>query len=380
MSDGDMADTRLAEADLAPGLWVLDDPAEATPEWMTSVLRAGGTDLEVTGLSYEPIGTGQLGASYRFTLDGRPGPDARGALPRTVVLKMGTGPAEIRDLIGVGYRTEIGFYRLFAPAARIRVPRCWSADITADSRQFTLVLEDAHPALPGSQVDGCTVAQAAAAVRNLAGLHASFWNDESLTGGGLDWLRRGNERTLTGFGRLLVKATADFVARFQGSLPAEDAETLHATADAMAGSRWGARIAGRHSLIHGDYRLDNLLFDGNDSVTAVDWQSLEVGFPARDLAYFLSTALAPRLRRAHEKELVAAYHGALVGHGVAGYSPDDCFTDYRLGTPQGPLITVLGCVYSASAPTETSDRMFLSMVGNACAAIRDLGTLELLAA
>ncbi|WP_349305912.1 phosphotransferase [Pseudofrankia sp. DC12] len=359
--------------EVAPGEWVLDDPADVTPAWMTSVLRAGGTDLDVAGLSYEPIGTGQLGASYRFVLDV---PDAGPDAPRTVVLKMATGPTEIRDLIGLGYRTEVNFYRLFAPAARIRVPRCWSADITADARRFTLVLEDAHPALPGSQVAGCTAEQAATAVRNLAGLHASFWNDETLTGDGHQWLRRGDERALIGFGRLLVRAAADFVERFRAVLPPEDADTLTRTADAMSG--WGRRIAGRHSLIHGDYRLDNLLFAGGGDVTAVDWQSLEVGFPGRDLAYFLSTALPTELRRTDQKALVAAYHETLVGFGVADYSLDDCFLDYRLGMPQGPLITVLGCMYSASAPTETSDRMFLSMATNACAAIRDLGTLDLL--
>ncbi|ADP81882.1 phosphotransferase [Pseudofrankia inefficax] len=372
MKSGNLSDTPLDEPEAAPGVWVVDDPAEVTPEWMTSVLRAGGTDLEVTGLSYEPIGTGQLGASYRFVLDA----GADDYAPRTVVLKMATGPTEVRDLIGLGYRTEVNFYRLFAPAAQIRVPRCWSADITADARQFTLVLQDAHPALPGSQVEGCTVEQAAAAVRNLAGLHASFWNDDRLTGDGLPWLRRGDERALTNFGRLLVTATAGFVERFAARLAPEDADTLRQTAAAMSG--WGRRIEGRHSLIHGDYRLDNLLFAGADDVTAVDWQSLEVGFPGRDLAYFLSTALPPALRRTDQKALVGAYHEALVGYGVADYSLDDCFTDYRLGMPQGPLITVLGCMYSASAPTERSDQMFLSMAANACAAIRDLGTLDLL--
>jgi hypothetical protein len=44
---------------------------------------------------------------------------------------------------------------------------------------------------------------------------------------------------------------------------------------------------------------------------------------------------------------------------------------------QGPLTTVIGCVYSAKRPTESSNRMFLSMITNVCAAIRELGTLGL---
>ena len=50
----------------------------------------------------------------------------------------------------------------------------------------------------------------------------------------------------------------------------------------------------RFSLMHGDYRLDNMLFDPDRTrVTVVDWQTLGVGLPARDLAYFLATSLRP---------------------------------------------------------------------------------------
>ena len=46
------------------------------------------------------------------------------------------------------------------------------------------------------------------------------------------------------------------------------------------------------AVIHGDYRLDNLMFppDG-DGVVALDWQTVGVGPPARDIAYFLGTSL-----------------------------------------------------------------------------------------
>ena len=44
-------------------------------------------------------------------------------------------------------------------------------------------------------------------------------------------------------------------------------------------------------LIHGDYRLDNLMFPPHGTgVVAVDWQTLAVAPPARDLAYFLATS------------------------------------------------------------------------------------------
>ena len=44
--------------------------------------------------------------------------------------------------------------------------------------------------------------------------------------------------------------------------------------------------------MHGDYRLDNLMFpEHGDGVVAVDWQTLAIGPPGRDLAYFLATSV-----------------------------------------------------------------------------------------
>ncbi|MFC5748323.1 phosphotransferase [Actinomadura rugatobispora] len=356
----------------------VDDPAEVTPAWLTEVLRAGGADVEVARLRFEPIGTGQTGASYRFHLDVRPergGADAR--VPRTVVLKMAAGPEKVRKRLAPGYRSEVGFYRTFASSAAIRVPRCWSAEMSPDARSFTLVLEDAHPALPGRQTEGCTLAQATAAVRNLAGLHASFWNDERLDHGS-SWLRSLDASGMAIMAKMLAKATAAFVDRYRAELSPEDVDTLHRTAGAVAD--WGRHTFTRRTLIHGDYRLDNLMFGPEDDVLAVDWQTLEAGFPARDLAYFLSTALPPEIRRPHEEVLVGAYHERLVHHGVADYPAELCFDDYRRGMLQGPLITVIGCISASGPRTADSDRMFLSMAAHTCAAIRELGTLDLLSA
>ena len=88
----------------------------------------------------------------------------------------------------------------------------------------------------------------------------------------------------------------------------------------------------RFALLHGDYRLDNLLFDpGQSWVSVVDWQTLGVGLPARDLAYFTATSLNPQLRPTIEKDLVKDYHRALLGYGVTGYDFDACWRDYRSG-------------------------------------------------
>ena len=115
----------------------------------------------------------------------------------------------------------------------------------------------------------------------------------------------------------------------------------------------------------------------DDEVVAVDWQSAAVGPPLRDVAYFLGTSLEVDRRRSHEESLVAGYHAAILERGVDGYDAGDCWHDYRLGQLQGPMITVIGCMYASGERSERSDAMFLAMTRRSCAAIRDLGSLEL---
>jgi hypothetical protein len=355
---------------------IVDDPADVTPEWLSRVL---GT--EVVGLRHERLGGGQLSACYRFHLDvTTPG------APTSVVLKLATGTPAGRARIVPGYRSEVGFYQRFADTARIRAPHCFSATITPDGQCFTLVLADGHPARPGNQLDGCTLPRAEAAIRNLAGLHTPFWQRDDLADG-LTWLRRSDEATLTFLAEVFAGATTPFLDRFRADLDPATVDTLLRTADRFG--NWGRHVGDRHTLTHGDYRLDNLLFAdltemnaaemNAAEVTALDFQSLEIGFPGRDVAYFLSTALTPELRRAHEQDLVRIYHDELARFGITDHPFEECFRDYRLGPLQGPLLTVLGCVYGTNDDTEASDAMFRSMITNSCTAIRDLGTLELIA-
>nr|MDT0666017.1 hypothetical protein [Micromonospora sp. DSM 115978] len=131
---------------------VVDDPVDVTPEWMTAALRAGGTEATVASLHYDRVGTGQIGASYRFhlTYDGATYDSVRGGKgPATVVVKMAAGDPAERDIVRRGYQREVGFYGRFAGSLPVRTPRCWQAAISEDGRFFTLVLEDAHPARPG---------------------------------------------------------------------------------------------------------------------------------------------------------------------------------------------------------------------------------------
>jgi len=224
------------------------------------------------------------------------------------------------------------------------------------------------------QVDGCTVEQAAGAVRNLAALHASSWCDPSLADHGFLAPIGGEVAEL--FAAAFTTAVDQFVDRYAPPLDEDDVATLRA-ASAVMGD-WLVDRPEPFAVVHGDYRLDNLMFPPEgDEVAALDWQSVSVGPPTRDLAYFLGNSLHPDDRRAHEDDLVAVYHRELVGRGVDGYDLDRCAEDYRAGHLQGPLITVLGAIYATAERSEAADAMFLAMATRSCAAIRELGTLAL---
>ena len=151
--------------------------------------------------------------------------------------------------------------------------------------------------------------------------------------------------------------------------------TLRASANAI--TEWQLARAEPFAVIHGDYRLDNLMFSttADDDVVAVDWQTMIVGPPTRDVAYFLGTSLDVDDRRASEQQLVASYHRELCARGVDGYDAARCFDDYRVGQLQGPMITVIGCMYATAERSDAADGMFLAMIHRACAAIQDLDSI-----
>jgi hypothetical protein len=219
------------------------------------------------------------------------------------------------------------------------------------------------------------VAQASASLRNLIGLHAPRWNDPRLWD--LEFLLRPDETMAAVLAQVMSMATESFIERYAGQLSEAEGRILRDTSAVI--EQWQLATPTPVSVIHGDYRLDNLLFDdATGEVTVVDWQTAAIGPPLRDVAYLLGTSLHSEDRRAHEERLVREYHSALVDQGVGDYDVDQCWDDYRLGQLQGPMITVIGCIYAASERSEKSDAMFLAMARRSCAAIRELGSLDLI--
>jgi thiamine kinase-like enzyme len=184
----------------------------------------------------------------------------------------------------------------------------------------------------------------------------------------------GDEAAAKGLGDICAMAADITIDKLGTRMSAQDRETLSAAMGVV--TPWLLAEPARFALMHGDYRLDNMLFDPDRTrITVVDWQTLGLGLPARDLAYFTATSLAPDVRADIEGDLVGRYHRALQGYGVSDYDAQTCWHDYRLGVLQAPLLSALGFAFAAS--TERGDQMMLAMFHRGCRAIRELETLEL---
>lgn len=345
-------------------------PSDVTGAWLAEVLGRDGTLVAVEAVDVAPVGTGQTGATYRVAVTYAENP---AQLPGTFILKLPATDDAVRDRVMLGYRSECAFYQLVAHRVSIPVPHCFHCDIAGDGAEYALLLADQAPAVQGNQIAGCGLPEANSAVRALAGLHAPTWCDpvwQSFPGLAMSVTTEDAIRGLGEIARMSAEITVD---KLESKVSDADAETLRAAMSLV--TPWLMSGPKRFALLHGDYRLDNLLFDG-DRVVVVDWQTLGVGLAGRDLAYFTGTSMESGLRADVEEQLVTEYHRALLGHGVADYSMSDCWHDYRWGMVQAPLITALGCAFAVG--TERGDDMMAAMLRRGCQAIRDLGTLEMI--
>jgi aminoglycoside phosphotransferase (APT) family kinase protein len=342
-------------------------PTEVTPAWLSAVLRAEVRDVDVV-----PIGTGQTGATYRVSVSYAA---EQKALPTTFAIKLPSQDETVRERVAIGYRSEHAFYSTVTDRVRVPVPQCFHCEIDSDGADFVLLLADMAPAVQGDQIRGCTPAEARLAVEALAGLHGPSWCDDELATLPGVAMPKPDAASAQGMGEVTRMAADITLERLGARMSVGDRETVTAATSLV--TPWLLAEPDRFALMHGDYRLDNLLYDPDRSrVTVVDWQTLGAGLPARDLAYFTGTSLLPEVRTAVEADLVDAYHRALLAHGVTDYDRTACWRDYRLGMLQVPLLTVLGCAFASS--TERGDDMMLVMLERGCQAIRELDSMKLI--
>ena len=333
---------------------IADTPGALTPEWLTWAMgdRLGGAS--VTGVHVQLLGTGQMCDSVRLRLRYDRGPGG----PPTLVAKLPAADPTSRATAVMlrCYETEVRFYQQLSASLPVHTPAVLHADIDADGGSFVLLLEDLAPAEPGDQLAGCTPEQAAIAVGELVRLHAPRWGDPALAT--LPWLHRDPEANRAFLAGLLPSLWDGFRDRYGPQLGPE----VHRAGDSLfaALGRYLSPDSAQSTVVHGDYRLDNLLFDDERATVAVvDWQMAAHGPALGDVAYFIGAGLLPDDRRPHEADLVRRYHHGLVAAGVTGYEWERCWRDYRRASLGGLVMAVAASMLVER--TDRGDEMFLAM-------------------
>jgi Phosphotransferase enzyme family len=346
-------------------------PDAVQPDWLNAQLRAAGllADGQVTAIRWEAIGTGQVGDSARFHLSY----DRPGAGPATVAGKFPAADETSRGTAGAFrlYAKEVGFYRDIAPHLDVRVPQVLAAEIAQDNVDFVLIFEDLGPARGGNQLASCSLRDARAGIAQAAAIHAPSWNKPALID--LDWLA-----PLPGqvdqIKALYGQAQIIFAERYKDLLEPEFMAICAALNEAR--DNWFGHDGGFRSIVHGDFRLDNLLFDikdGAEAIAVLDWQTVAAGNPLTDIGYFMGTGIGDVLRRAHEDELLDLYCAEMTARGIT-LSRDAIWDDYVLGGLSGISTAVFSAAFVER--TERGDANFLSMARGGCALALAHGSMD----
>ena len=347
-----------------------------TAPWLASRIAP---DHSLNGFSTERIGTGQMAMNVRITLDwAAPDPDSSaGALPQTVVLKLPSDDP-ISKATGVehgAYTKEVRFYRELAPATKARTARCYAIEDDPASGDFVLVMEDLAPGQVGDQLAGCSVAQAELAVEVAVKLHASWWDHPKLGeiaewGGGPP-----DSERIAMLEMLWSLAWPQFLERQEDNFTADQRATTEEFGRRLGS--WVSPQPGALTVVHGDFRVDNMLF-GPDWMVPVDWQTFAVGTGINDIGYFLGASLLPDVRAVHEQRLVRQwYDGMRAAVPANAQFPDwpTAWAQYRRASFTGLFMAVVASFLTVR--TERGDEMFWAMASRHLAQVAHLDALSL---
>lgn len=313
---------------------------DLTPAWATRVLACLHRDdrLVVTDIRVEVIGTGQMGRVLRVTLAYLPGISADA--PTSIIVKIAspfeTSRATGRDS-GI-YEAEVVFYRDLASGLSVSVPRCHAAVYENETGHFTLVFDDlSETTKVGDVLAGGSVEQARLALKELARMQASCWNAPTLRANPILADTSRLKALFDGY----VTAAPPFIADLGEEMTAAKIALIERAMPAAP--RWLAETPGPFVVQHGDYRLDNMLFGISveaPPLTILDWQTVRLGAPLVDAAYYLSGCLTVEERRANEHALLLEYHDTLREFGIRDYAWDRLWQDYRRASLYGLFMGV----------------------------------------
>lgn len=343
---------------------VVSHPAEVTPKWLNGVLSNQGFGGRVDGVTWDMIGAGQVGDNARFLLSGD------GDIPHSVVGKFpSSDPVSKKTGVELGnYAKEVAFYTDLAPTVDVQVPRLLATEFDPDTHDFVILMEDLAPGIQVDQMSECSVDQAAMAIEELARLHGPRWGDRTLKSHPMLIPAPEGTRPENLYGLM----QPGFLERYAERLSDTERSMVAEVGDVQDSY---LAFSGEETLIHIDFRLDNMIFGGPHPLTILDWQSYTLGCALNDLSYFMGTSLSPERRAENEKHLVQHYLDVLSSYGVE-FSYDACWRLYRHYAPAGLVMAVIASMIVGE--TDRGNAMFMTMAKRSAKMCVELETLALL--
>ena len=344
---------------------------QITPQWIQAVLQnAGIAAPRVSLLNTKPIGHGNLSATVRTEITYNA--NAADAV-RSVIAKLTSGLGQAVEIAAAHdvYRRECAVYGFLGAEPPLNTPRCYWRHVGQDGRTINLVLEDlSERTHPGDQIAGCSVAEAKAVAAELANLHVAFWDDPRLDSA--DWLYSRADGAEAAFATN-TRAAAAFRERFAGRTDPALLDAIDAVVADLP--RHFAAIPRGRTLVHGEPRVDNVLFEDSAEgprAWLIDWQFADRGSPMFDLAYFLAGSLTVADRREIDAVLVARHRAAIAAIDPA-YSLETARAEFAGSLPLALYFTV-GAIL-AMPPDEHGDKLLLTLAERNVAALRDWGVV-----
>lgn len=354
-------------------------PAEITPDWLDRSLHARGviSAARVTGVEAQSLGVGVgfLGQVARLKISyDRTEPGA----PATAIVKMPTLDPGGREICRIFqfYEREIRFYEEIASKISMRVPRCYDTAMDIKADDYLILLEEMTDVAVGDEVAGCTPAEAEQAIRALAQFHATWWENPDLDK--LDWMPPVNAPVQHSAEQSYNEALPHYLKMFGDRLsPAMRRVTEDMRTHVI--DLLNLLEPAPRTILHGDYRLDNVFFGPGGAIAAIDWQISTRGRGIFDVAYFASSGLAPAERKASEMGLLRIWYDIVTDGGAKSkqYTFDAALEDYRRATLFCNVYTVIG-VGSLDPANERGMALFDAWIERRNTAIEDLNAGELM--
>ena len=218
------------------------------------------------------------------------------------------------------------------------MPRMYFGLASEDSGVAVVVLEEINGISKGSlppEERPLTAGEAKLALKEIAKMHAKWWEDQTLHEH--KWLN-----TIDGSDRMLLyqsyeKAWAGIKDVLEPTLSPDAARICNGLSDYLPTliSKLN-RIP--TTLCHGDFHSGNLLWDKTgepDAVWIIDWQIASIGPAILDVSFLTCFGVSQSDLPFVRNEYLLEYHNSLVRHGVTNYGYEKLLSDYRYGLLDG---------------------------------------------